>query len=1034
MPVRPRAGVTPMQIPANPHRVRSRRFWCLNVLVFCTTVGVLRAQTTSTANASPAAKEEVIELNPFEVKAESDTSYGALNSNSITGFRAELDKLPLSADVFSEQFIKDVATTNIEELMQNYGGLGVASSAPDSDAEFNQPGDRRGNFQMSARGLDTGAVKRDGFIAVGSLSNPGATAVGVTSTFDAERAEVISGPQGLLYGASGAGATVNLVPKQARFNRKALTLMYRIDQYGSKVAQFDYAWGDKTKAVRISLTNEIQRYRRVLIGGRTQGIYAQLAFKLPLRSILRVDFTRTENERINSTSVNDFAVSNANNDPRFNYAYTYLLATGRAGATNPVTGQPYPLGAIAKGGLTWDNVNSWAGNASSEYVKNWIYTAKLETQWTPWLSSQVQALYNDYESDRIFANLTTLAAPGFNGNPLTTWGSSSIPSDTEQPTRHKAFKASLLATNHLFHDRAVSQSVLAYDVDYAAQGPTDFMWYQADANWNLAVNGTSNLGRTQLGRLWWSVDNSPVQYPYFKPGWYSPRVTVNGVNYIRMQRNPRNDAWITPTNPLGLASLAGLAGVSGQNNHGFTQEKTIKGYSFANNTLWWGGRVGTILGVRGNSTEQRNPNTNTGATEGYSVSTKSNQSYNTGVNVAVWKRLRLYYEFSSTYNTPVANANDPLGNLPKTSQGTGHEVGLKYSTADGRLSGSVNYYVSDMKDAMVNAGTGVRDRINPTVFGDSFDGVGGGKNQWVNLDRTSSGMEARITANPVRNWRIQFSAKTQDGETKSDKVYPMLYNNQFYANSAGQVTFKDGTPFLVPTDAATITAQVNKRNTQVDPATLQASGTWVPLTTAMIGDPSSPYWAFNGTPTDNGRINGTNLTNVFTYFVSPARGGALTGAKGLPISDIQYTWPDPTNSGGVVVVARKGEKTVGYAEYTFSLTNFYSFTKPALLRGIGVGASVNAGYRYRTFYFNSPDGSRQLYRAPNLATADLIGSYTRKFKRFAWTTQINVKNAFNGYKVGILPNNGTGYTDEKNLSATFYGQPRLWLWTNTLSF
>jgi hypothetical protein len=34
----------------------------------------------------------------------------------------------------------------------------------------------------------------------------------------------------------------------------------------------------------------------------------------------------------------------------------------------------------------------------------------------------------------------------------------------------------------------------------------------------------------------------------------------------------------------------------------------------------------------------------------------------------------------------------------------------------------------------------------------------------------------------------------------------------------------------------------------------------------------------------------------------------------------------------------------------------------------------------------------------------------------------------------MLPNNGSGDTVPANLAVTFYGQPRQYVWTNTLSF
>ncbi len=383
------------------------------------------------------------------------------------------------------------------------------------------------------------------------------------------------------------------------------------------------------------------------------------------------------------------------------------------------------------------------------------------------------------------------------------------------------------------------------------------------------------------------------------------------------------------------------------------------------------------------------------------------------------------------YNTPIGNGNDPLGNLPKTSSGTGQEVGLKFHSPRSTLSGSLQFFKTDSKDEMVNAGTDVQNLVNPNGLNGSEPGPGGGRGQWVNLDRTSRGVETMLTVAPRNGWRIRFSASASNGTNLTDKVYPLLYNDQFHLTGSN-VTFKDRTPFLVPTDAATITAQVNRRSAQVDPATLQATGTWAPLTLAMINDPANPYWA--NPDNGNGQVTGTILSNALRYFVSPSHGAALTGVTGLPLSQIQYAWSDPNRTHGETVVARKGEATVGYAQYTFNLTQLYTFTSDHWFKGVGLGGTVSAGYKYRTYSYASPDGSRRIYAAPNLTTFNGILSYSHRFKRTTVQTQVNVSNVFNHYVIGILPNNGSGYTNPQNLQATFYGQPRTYTWTNTFSF
>src|SRR5476651_114820 len=92
----------------------------------------VRAQATPVAPpnraADPAAKpDEMITLSPFEVLADSDKSYGALNSNSITRFNTELDHMPVSADIFNEAFMKDVGAVSVEDMIMSFSaGAGNA--------------------------------------------------------------------------------------------------------------------------------------------------------------------------------------------------------------------------------------------------------------------------------------------------------------------------------------------------------------------------------------------------------------------------------------------------------------------------------------------------------------------------------------------------------------------------------------------------------------------------------------------------------------------------------------------------------------------------------------------------------------------------------------------------------------------------------------------------------------------------------------------------------------------------------------------
>ncbi len=71
---------------------------------------------------------------------------------------------------------------------------------------------------------------------------------------------------------------------------------------------------------------------------------------------------------------------------------------------------------------------------------------------------------------------------------------------------------------------------------------------------------------------------------------------------------------------------------------------------------------------------------------------------------------------------------------------------------------------------------------------------------------------------------------------------------------------------------------------------------------------------------------------------------------------------------------------------------------------------------------------------PNSVTVDPILGYSHRFRRVTWQTQLNIGNVFNHYHVVIIPSQSTGFSTVANLSASFFGQPRSYVWTNTLKF
>lgn len=981
------------------------------------------APASGVTPAAGSQNQPVVKLNPFEVQADSDTSYGALNSSSITRFNTPLNQLPVSADIFTKSFMDDVAATNLEDLIEQYGvGTGFTGSEPDASLSSARPGDRNGNANIQIRGLDSRGVARDGFVGTGS------TATGYTTNFDLERVEVLRGPQALLYGAGGAGGIINTVSKQARFDTDFGSINYRVDQYGSKQAVLDYGYGSDKAAVRVAVLKSDQHYNRVFLGGPINGAYVQAAFKVLGNTTLRVegeqttyDHTYGDNLSLNAnkTTLPDGTVLPA--DPRNGESLAFIYANGQASAvsapgaiyyklsataTPPPAGTPFPGGAIDNGQYNWGNSDSFAGWWSKEKQLNEFTTLTAETQWNSWLSSQAALTYQNAKRDRT-DNSLSLAPPGYGGNPLGVWAVGTTPNDVEQPSRTQAARFSLLAQNHLFGGRAYSQTVFGADAYKTVSGEFNYYYYQADANFNVITTPgvTSQVGRTQLPEQWYSVAGGPVAYPLFAPG--AQRITVGGVNYVRQLGQPTEAALISPNNPLGTTGTEG--------NYSLTHDHA-KGFYVANFTQWLNDRLTTLAGLRLDRTDYMTAN----QTPPVKESKITPKSYNLGVDYALLSWLRAYYGFSDSYAPPQTQTFDPYGRSPASSTAIGHEVGLKFSTPSGSISGSLAFYHANSRNEQYLISSALLEDINPT-------GINGRllpNDRWVNVNRTSEGVELVLTAAPTRHWRMRFAAAETDGRIGNTVQYAQLYNDQFYANSQGQVTYANGTVVWVPNSPSSHT-----------PTVAPGAKNSTPLTLAMMNNPTSNYWA--EPDADTGKIDNKNVVRALQANTQ-GLGTAATGVTGLPLSDMQIAWSDPNAHHGVITAVQSGDDTVGYPQYKLGFTNRYSFAD-GWLNGFSLGESVNISIRNRTYYYtniqrdssgNITSQSRLLYGRPGGALLNLFAGYTRKFSRVTWSAQLNVENLFNHYQVVLLPDVSTGVLDQ----VAFLNEPRLYVLSTTLSF
>ncbi len=961
------------------------------------TSGAASAQTTPPAAA-------VVQLSPFEVVGDKDNSYGALNSNSITRFNAELDKLPVTADIFTQAFMDDVGTSSIESMLGTYSaGSGKAATDPTTSSGM-ADGDHVAHTYTQLRGFNTTIMQRDSLMPVGPLYNPGATAPGVTSNFDVERVEVINGPQALLYSGGGPGGVINVVSKQARFDKPLSgSARFKVDQFGSKEEEVDVGVGNRQFAFRIATLNDDQQTRRVNVGRLVSGYYGQLAVKLLGNTTIRLNAGGTAEHGMLGGAAT--LTTNATLDSRSASSLSYLLATNQTGANtlNPATGLPNVSGALLNGELNWGNIGSLSGWLRTEKTIAKTESLSVTTVWSPHLSSEISAGYTF--TDYAFRDVgSVLSAPQAPSNPTGDWAINGAPNETDEPAHTKALRASVVATNDLFGGRAHAQTIVGADYVSTRAFSISYSYFQADANFNVIYSPTAPAttnGRIALTTQYYPIGGGVQKYPLMSLG--ATRFTLNGVNYVRQSTNQANAALISPTNPLGLPA-------TNLNQH---NELVNKGVFAVNLTEWMDGKLNTLVGVRANGnfdSQLQSPPTP------YRLSRINSIDYDVGVDYVLNKWVRPYVSFSDAITPPQVMTPDPAGVTPQAGRGLGGEIGLKFGNVNHTVSGSLAFYVAKGTNEQYTVPAALENDINPTGL-NGRDPIG----TYVDIDRFAKGVQLNLTANPTSNWRLRFSAAEADGTVGSTKTYGQVYNDQFNQNSAGQVTYADKSLVYV---APTFNAK--------QPVVASTTAGAIPLTIAMMNSAASPYFANPTNPT--GAINTSSAVATVLKTVDPVHGAILTGVTGLPISAIQIT--PPFALPGTINAFTKGDQTFGYPQFSANLTSVYTVAHGPL-KGLDLGGTVSGSWKALQYYYYpngyTPGAARLPFYAPTSGRADLILGYSHKFGRFVWRSQLNVNNLLNHYVVVIRPNQTTGFS-AGSLTAAFYGEPRAFQWTNSIRF
>ncbi len=902
----------------------------------------LVGQTVAPAAPGNRSTEAALELSPFIVLENTDEGYEAKNTAGVTGTNRSIRSLPISMDVATSTFLSEINARNLIDAIELMPNVAMTNTEATNGGSSDQ-----NSFRL--RGMTSKEERR----------RNGVMSLAIPDPFSTDRVEFLRGAQALLYGQGIASGAVNVVTKRALFgsNRREVTLTGDSDE--SYRVTLDLNLSRSNVAVRVAAVTADKHFWQDNLSDKTRGIYADLAYRINRNLVARVNHEHTTGKsalRGGVMAIRDNSLA----DRRNNVALDRLLYEN-----GDVSG-------IIIGGSTasLENYRSPASVAAGRESESKVTNLALEGTFGSNLSARVA-----YSHERMFyynkANGSSdLLAPGDNRAVNSQW------SFTVDPTRSdiRWYIETLQGT--VRHQGRVgnflkSELVVGSEYRFKRQTIERQRLYAVDANGQL-LPGTDALGMRQMRPFVIPISTAYAEPQYSYPGFVWATTHAYGA--------------VAPT----AINPRGLGGVGTPINR---PEEQIAGYaSWLGN--WFGGRLDTMAGLRVDQLKLRDQ------VFGW---TDFDSTVKSGLVGAVYN---LHENFGIYANVGRAFSAIPLSRLQvfdyslwPIAKGKSMEAGLKFDLWKNRISGSITYFDNQNQGEVVTVSGAQLDLFNPT-------GINGRNNSsatGATMNVGAKGVEVAVTLRPTKNWRVMFSAGTNDARTIDSARAAMLYNDQFNT---------DGTTVLVRS-ANGSTTPLLVPSVRTDPNSPR-----IPLTLAMMNDRASAYFA--QIDPANGRI--TNANNLFLNTA-----GVPTGEEGRPISDHQLGFQAP--NGGIAEVIASGDYLTAIAGQSLLLNTTYTFAAGPL-EGFSLGGLISWQGDRRAGYA-ALGGVRQLYHAPDLLRTDLrfgyqwkLGSGRHVFIRLTVSNVVDRMELRPTFNVA----NGTLTSMTPDLA------PRTWVLATTLRF
>ena len=681
----------------------------------------------------PRPAEEVVTLSPFSVAASRDQGYVAAESLAGGRLSTPLKDTGVAIPVLTREFLDDIAANNFLE---------AADWAPNSNSVYSASGPQIFNdYQVNFRSMGAGFQSRNYFRWYVN-----------SDVYNTSRIDFARGPNSVVFGDAGVGGIANVSSKRA-VNAKINEVSYRWNSFDGHRATVDFnrALNDKL-SLRLSAVYDhsddwvdAQRNDR-------EGVFLAATYRFNRRTELRGEIEWGQVDRV----VSFFPFDN------------FSGWDGRTVVTAPLAAGNFGGGVtrfandtlIFVPGMPELGIVNWRGYGQTSGTVRQLLTTPVEHG--PAGNPTIDRLSRSFQSPEAVVHQPYHVAAFFFENQASDRLFLEVAGNFQEQFRdviqHFAQSITVDVNQFLPNGRPNPNFLKRYTQDQRRQSDQANTVYElrGSAAYVFDHRWTQQRLLLSVGQRWDSFFNDA--YTNVRTNGTDPRLNqaINRVDTRRYEDNLGAGLALAPQVDSASGIRTKYARLGGSYN-----DNELTYVQFAAAGSWLPGRrLKTIAAVRRDflNIERANARLDPVTFEwvGYTGETadpKVNVTTLSGGAVFELNRsVNAFANFAQSFQPASAAVSIDGGGIPPL-ESEGLDFGFKASFLDGRLSGSIAYYLNEETNRRTAGSATEINRIWDDLL--TSNEVQAGYND--TFSQKGRGWELELTANPTRSWRLMFN-------------------------------------------------------------------------------------------------------------------------------------------------------------------------------------------------------------------------------------------------------------------------------------